>query len=118
MIVVAIIALLASIAVPNFVRSRKRAQATRILQDLRAIDAAIDLYAIEANKTTGSTVTWSQVKLYLKTGTPLYVTGKSILSDSYPTSFTVDSPVATPIGTSAALSDVAPPSFWSPYTLQ
>ena len=35
MIVVAIIALLAAIAVPNFLRARKRSQATRCLEDLR-----------------------------------------------------------------------------------
>jgi prepilin-type N-terminal cleavage/methylation domain-containing protein len=54
MIVVAIIALLAAIAVPNFLRARKRSQATRILEDLRLIDAAVDQYAIEANLTGGA----------------------------------------------------------------
>ena len=56
MIVVAIIALLAAIAVPNFLRARKRSQATRILEDLRIIDSAIDQYAIENNKSGGATV--------------------------------------------------------------
>ena len=51
MIVVAIIALLAAIAVPNFLRARKRSQATQVLEDLRLIDSAIDQYAIEYNKT-------------------------------------------------------------------
>ena len=55
MIVVAIIALLAAIAVPNFLRARKRSQATRILEDLRIIDSATDQYAIENNKTSAST---------------------------------------------------------------
>ena len=41
MIVVAIIALLASIAVPNFMRARKRSQATRILEDLRVLDSQV-----------------------------------------------------------------------------
>ena len=50
MIVVAIIALLAAIAVPGFLRSRKRSQATAILNDARIIDGAIDQYAIENNK--------------------------------------------------------------------
>ena len=54
MIVVAIIALLAAIAVPGFLRARKRSQATRILNDLRMIDAAVDQYAIETNRATGS----------------------------------------------------------------
>jgi prepilin-type N-terminal cleavage/methylation domain-containing protein len=40
MIVVAIIALLAAIAVPGFLRARKRAQASRILNDLRLIAKA------------------------------------------------------------------------------
>src|SRR4051812_30097104 len=56
MIVVAIIALLASIAVPGFLRARKRSQASRILNDLRLIDSAVDQYAIETNRSTGFTV--------------------------------------------------------------
>ena len=52
MIVVAIIALLAAIAVPGFLRARKRSQASRILNDLRMIDSAVDQYAIETNRTT------------------------------------------------------------------
>ena len=55
MIVVAIIALLAAIAVPNLLRARKRSQATRVLEDLRLIDSAIDQYAIESNRATGDT---------------------------------------------------------------
>ena len=56
MIVVAIIALLAAIAVPGFLRARKRSQASRILNDLRLIDSAVDQYAIETNKASGATV--------------------------------------------------------------
>ena len=54
MIVVAIIALLAAIAVPGFLRARKRSQASRIMNDLRLIDSAVDQYAIENNKASGS----------------------------------------------------------------
>ena len=54
MIVVAIIALLAAIAVPGFLRARKRSQASRIINDLRLIDSAVDQYAIETSKTTGA----------------------------------------------------------------
>ena len=42
MIVVAIIAFLAAIAVPAFMRARKRSQATRVINDLRLIAAAVD----------------------------------------------------------------------------
>ena len=115
MIVVAIIALLAAIAVPNFLRARKRSQATRILEDLRMIDAAIDQYAIEANKSAGDAVTWTQIRSYLKTGTALEVSnGNDFLGNSFGT-FSVDNipKVLTP--TFTVLSDVAPNSFWSPF---
>ena len=79
MIVVAIIALLAAIAVPNFLRARKRSQATRILEDLRMIDAAVDQYAIEANKKAGDTVSWTAIQAYLKRGSNLYNTGASVI---------------------------------------
>ena len=72
MIVVAIIALLAAIAVPGFLRARKRSQASRILNDLRMIDAAVDQYAIETNRSTGFQVPWNDVKSYLKVGSKLY----------------------------------------------
>jgi hypothetical protein len=36
----------------RFLRARKRSQASRILNDLRMIDAAVD-YAIETNRSTG-----------------------------------------------------------------
>jgi prepilin-type N-terminal cleavage/methylation domain-containing protein len=120
MIVVAIIALLAAIAVPNFLRARKRSQATRIIEDLRMIDAAVDQYAIEANKTAGADVSWDAVKLYLKPSTVLYTSGKSVIGGDYTAlaPFKVDASLKTPANTAAALGDVAPQEFWSPYTLQ
>src|SRR3954463_6947833 len=83
MIVVAIIALLASIAVPGFLRARKRSQASRIINDLRLIDSAVDMYAIENNKSTGNLVPVTDWTKYIKAGTNLYVTGKDILGNSY-----------------------------------
>src|SRR5437660_1785520 len=83
MIVVAIIALLAAIAVPGFLRARKRAQASRILNDLRLIDSAIDQYAIETNKATGATANVADWTNYLKKGTVLYNTGKDLFGDDY-----------------------------------
>ena len=115
MIVVAIIALLAAIAVPNFLRARKRSQATRILEDLRMIDAAIDQYAIENNKIGGNTAVWNDIKAYLKTGSTLYnSSGKDMLSNSY-VGFSVDSIPKLSITSFNALSDVAPSDFWSPF---
>ena len=81
MIVVAIIALLAAIAVPGFLRARKRSQASRIINDLRLIDSAVDQYAIENNKSSGFLVPITEWTKYLKAGTNLYVTGLDILGE-------------------------------------
>lgn len=116
MIVVAIIALLAALAVPSFLRARKRSQATSIKEDLRLIDAAVDQYAIETNKAPGVTPAWGDIQPYIKKGTLLYNTQSSVIGGLY-TIPPVDTIPSTPAGTGAALSDVAPPAFWSPYTL-
>lgn len=114
MIVVAIIALLAAIAVPGFLRARKRSQASRVLNDLRLIDAAVDQYAIENNKTTGSAITVAQWTAYMKVGSLLYNTGADLFSNSYGVQ-TVDSLPKVPLSTWNTLSDVADTNFFSPY---
>jgi len=114
MVVVAIIALLAAIAVPGFLRARKRSQASRIINDLRLIDSAVDQYAIETNRPSGFSVNTADWTNYLKAGTNLYATGKNILGNSYGKQG-VDSVPKVPQATYNALSDVADSSFWSPY---
>ena len=114
MIVVAIIALLAAIAVPGFMRARKRSQASRVINDLRLIDNALDLYAIENNKSTGNPVNVVDWTRYMKVGTTLYVTGKDILGNAYGNQLVDDIP-AVPTATKNALSDVCNDAFWSPY---
>ena len=117
MIVVAIIVLLAAIAVPNFLRARKRSQATRVLEDLRMIDSAIDQYAIETNKTSGAACNWTDIQAYLKKGSTLYNTaspGKDLLGNNFGP-YAVDSIPVVPTATFTALSDVAPNTFWSPF---
>ena len=114
MIVVAIIALLAAIAVPGFLRARKRSQASKIINDLRLIDAAVDQYAIENAKATGDQVVISDWTRYLKADTNLYSTGKDLFDNAYGDQ-TVDSIPKVPTSSYNNLSDVAPPEFWSPY---
>ena len=114
MIVVAIIALLAAIAVPGFLRARKRAQATRVLNDLRLIDSAVDQYAIETNKMTGAAVAVADWTNYVKKNSTLYLTGKDLFGNTYGAQ-TVDSLPKVPASAWASLSDVANASFWSPY---
>jgi prepilin-type N-terminal cleavage/methylation domain-containing protein len=114
MIVVAIIALLAAIAVPGFLRARKRSQASRIINDLRLIDSAIDQYAIETSKKGGDPVDVTDWTNYLKKDTVLYATGKDILGADYGPQ-TVDSLPVVPSNSKTALSDVTDSAFWSPY---
>src|SRR3954465_10822541 len=83
MIVVAIIALLAAIAVPGFLRSRKRSQASKVLNDLRMIDAAIDQYAIETSKLSGASVDKDDWIKYVKKDSNLYVTGADLFGHDY-----------------------------------
>ena len=116
MIVVAIIALLASIAVPNFLRARKRSQATQVLEDLRLIDSAVDQYAIERNKGGGTSLVWDDVMLYLKKETRLYSSGGTdIFGESFGAAFKVDELPQVPAKTFTDLSDVAPDEFWGPF---
>ena len=117
MIVVAIIALLAAIAVPNFLRARKRSQATRILEDLRIIDSAIDQYAIENNKGSGDGVVWADIQKYVKTGSVLYNSnGTDLLGNQYSGgTFSVDNLPKLSDTSYGKLSDVAPSDFWSPF---
>src|SRR2546421_9601152 len=114
MIVVAIIALLAAIAVPGFLRARKRSQASRILNDLRMIDAAVDQYAIETNRSTGNVVSTADWTNYLKKGSSLYNSGSSLLGSAYGVQ-TVDTIPRVPSNDYNVLSDVASTGFRTPY---
>src|SRR5438309_3893378 len=112
MIVVAIIALLAAIAVPGFLRARKRSQASRILNDLRMIDAAVDQYAIETNRSTGNAVNTADWTNYVKKNSSLSNTGSSLLGHPYGSQLVDTIPQVPPLDYQV-LSDVASTGFWS-----
>jgi prepilin-type N-terminal cleavage/methylation domain-containing protein len=114
MIVVAIIALLAAIAVPGFLRARKRSQASKVINDLRLISSAMDQYAIETNKKSADPIGIDDWTRYIKKDTNLYVTGADLFGQPYGAQ-TVDSLPHVDPTTKAALSDVADEAFWSPY---
>lgn len=114
MIVVAIIALLAAIAVPGFLRARKRSQASKILNDLRMIDSAVDQYAIETSRKTGDVVAVADWTSYVKKNATLYNTGQDLFGNDYGVQ-TVDTIPQVPAAALDVLSDVAGTGFWSPY---
>jgi len=49
LIVVAIIAILAAIAVPNFLEAQTRAKVSRVQSDMRSIAVALESYAVDGN---------------------------------------------------------------------
>ena len=114
MVVVANIAILAAIALPGFLRARKRTTATKILNDLRLIDSAVDQYALETSKVAGAAVAVEDWTGFLKKGTLLYSAGVDVFGDLYGVQ-TVSSLPGVPATAKAALSDVADTTFWSPY---
>lgn len=114
MIVVAIIALLAAIAVPGFLRARKRSQASKIINDLRMIDAAVDQYAVETSKAGGASVGTNDWIKYVKKDSNLYATSADVFGNPYGAQ-SVDTLPSVPAASKAALSDVTDSSFWSPY---
>lgn len=61
MIVVAIIGLLAAIAIPNFVRARERAVINSCVANLRQIDGAKQIWAIDLNKDDTAEPGWSDL---------------------------------------------------------
>ena len=66
MIVVAIIALLATIAIPNFVKARSTAQQTGCINNLQQMDGALQTWATENRKADTSAYTLDDLKPYIK----------------------------------------------------
>lgn len=58
MIVIAIIALLAAIVIPNLLRASARSQATTCINNLRQLDTAIQQFSVEAGKHVGDVITY------------------------------------------------------------
>lgn len=114
LLVIAIIALLASIAIPAYQRMRRRAQATHVLEDLRALDSALDQYALEYNKVEGAVVAFDDLRGYLKDGSPLRTSGADLFGTPYGP-FSVDFIPQVNPSTFEALSDVTDAAFWSPF---
>ena len=119
MLVVATIALLASLAVPNYLRARKRAQAARLFDDLRAVDHAMELYCVEFRRSGEEAMAEEDViflKRYLKDRIALY---ESLPNDMFNNAFVVSDLKSAPrlsTTTYEALSDVVPIDFWAPYS--
>ena len=80
MIIVALIGLLAALAVPTFIQSRKQSQGRRIVNDARIIDAAINAWAMETGRSDGDTVDLVAAAQYTKSGV---ISASDLLGNSW-----------------------------------
>lgn len=118
MLVVALIAMLASIATPNFIRARRRAQANIVVDEMRALESAISLYAIENGKRGATPISSADIATFLpfiKTNSQLYSTLPNDLLGNPIGLTTLDTPPKISTATFNGLSDSVPLNFWSPY---
>jgi prepilin-type N-terminal cleavage/methylation domain-containing protein len=90
MIVVAIIGLLASIAIPHFGQARNRVQMEVCISNLRQIEGAIQRWSLEMHKDEAQRVTYGDIRSYLKNAV-VCPSGGTSFEDSY-TITTVDVP--------------------------
>jgi prepilin-type N-terminal cleavage/methylation domain-containing protein len=68
MIVVVIIGMLAAIAIPNMVRSRKSSMTNACINNLREIDGAKQQWALETGKNSTATPSSTEIQPYLGRG--------------------------------------------------
>jgi prepilin-type N-terminal cleavage/methylation domain-containing protein len=87
MIVVAIIGLLAAIAIPNFIKAREKAEKNACIANLKQIQGAVQVWAIDTGAASSATASTSDlvpnyIKIWPKCGTSSYTaTGISITAD-------------------------------------
>ena len=82
MIVVAIIGLLASIAIPNYAHSRGKVQMQVCISNLQQIEGAIQRWSLDMHKDEGQPVTYNDIRGYLQRSVVCPAGGTSF-EDSY-----------------------------------
>jgi prepilin-type N-terminal cleavage/methylation domain-containing protein len=82
MIVVGLIGLLASIAIPNFFKARFISQQKTCINNIRQIDSAIQQWALELKKSPSAAVTEADVTPFMKRSV-ICPSGGTSFADSY-----------------------------------
>jgi prepilin-type N-terminal cleavage/methylation domain-containing protein len=86
LIVVAIIAILAAIAVPNFLEAQTRAKVSRAQSDMRTIATALESYAVDNNSYPQNYRWTNRYYLYVPynlTSPIAYLSGEEVLYDNF-----------------------------------
>ena len=96
MIVVAIIGLLATIAIPSFFKSRANSQQSVCINNLRQIDSAKDQWAIETRQPDATPVAAADLDIYLNGGTGS-ITCPADLAQTFGSSYTINALGTDPV---------------------
>lgn len=83
LIVVAIIAILAAIAVPNFLEAQTRAKISRTKADLRTLAVALEAYAIDHNDYPPERGDMNNLRNFVPLSTPIAYIGNPLLVDPF-----------------------------------
>jgi prepilin-type N-terminal cleavage/methylation domain-containing protein len=92
MIVVVLIGMLATIAIPNFIKARSTSQTSACINNLRQVDDAIQQWALETKKSAAAAVDFTDISGYLK-NVVICPSGGIAFSDSYTISDVGSKPV-------------------------
>ena len=99
MIVVAIIGLLTTLAMPNLAKARDTSRLNMIYSNLRALDAAKDQWALDNNKATGTPVTdISVLSKYFRWGSIRDVVQETYVPNAVGTPSEADLPPGVKLG--------------------
>ena len=93
MIVVALIALLATIAIPSYVHARTTSQMNACINNLRQIDDAKQQWALETKQATNATPEFSDISDYMKSAVTCPSAGSSA---TFATSYIIRNVAAAP----------------------
>ncbi len=114
-VIIIIIALMLVIIVPHFIGQLSENKARRVKNDLVTLNSAIEHYALDNGKASGSQPTYADLRKYLDPKSDVYLDdGKDAFGDTYGP-FIVGSRPSVPPKTAGKLLDVAGPDFWSPF---
>src|SRR5438093_716898 len=71
-VVLCIVALLLVIVIPFFIVNHRRTQAESVLKDLKALDSAVQRYALQTERHAGYNPSFADLKKYLDPDTDVY----------------------------------------------
>lgn len=122
MIVVGILGLLCTFAVPNILRLYHRAQITSLKEEARVLGLAKDQWSIEFGKGPTEIPEWADLKAYLNRSSAFYLKSETAnrFTDSMGSPFVISATGVKISPLTKAMFDITvtgtdPSTFWAPY---